>query len=110
MTCFRAIQGHSGGITNNLPELMGHVLIPHDWKEFCGSQGLFLLHPIHPGERTHSRRKTKQGGTTDHLLHTSYPFGENPDEEAPSDGFTSPRKVHYHSNWKHDQDAVFFFW
>ena len=34
------------------------------------------------------------------------PFGENPDEEAPSDGFTILRKVHHHSNWKHDQDAV----
>ena len=34
------------------------------------------------------------------------PFGENPAEEAPSDDFTMPRKVHYHSIWKHDQDAV----
>ena len=31
---------------------------------------------------------------------------ENPDEEAPIDHFTIPRKVHYHSNWKHDPDAV----
>ena len=27
-------------------------------------------------------------------------------KEAPSDDFTIPRKVHHHSNWKHDQDAV----
>ena len=34
--------------------------------------------------------------------------GECPDEEALSDDFTIPRKVHYHSNWKHDPDAVFW--
>ena len=30
---FRAIQGHSGGITV-APELMGHTLIPYNWKEY----------------------------------------------------------------------------
>ena len=29
---FRAIQGHSGGITID-PELMEHILIPYNWKE-----------------------------------------------------------------------------
>ena len=42
-------------------------------ERVCVSQELFLQHPIHPG-RTQCRRKTKQGGTTDHLLHTSQPF------------------------------------
>ena len=46
--------------------------------------------------------------TTDHLLHTFNPFEADPDEEAPSDDFTMPRKVHDHSNWKHDQDSVYW--
>ena len=33
--------------------------------------------------------------------------GINLDEEAPSDDLTIPRKVHYHSNWKHDQETVY---
>ena len=36
--------------------------------------------------------------------HRSILFGENSDEEA----LTVPRKVHYHSFWKHIQDAVYW--
>ena len=32
-------------------------------------------------------------------------FGENPDEEEPSEDFSKPRKVHHHRNWKHNQNA-----
>ena len=82
--------------------------IEHDWRHAtliinesgCVSQGLFLQHPIHPGGRTHCRRKTKQGGTT-----TSESFlGKS--REAPSDDFIIPRQVYDHSNWTHDTDAA----
>ena len=35
---FRALQGHSGGIPTD-PELMGYVLIPHNWKEYIYHRG-----------------------------------------------------------------------
>ena len=34
------------------------------------------------------------------------PFGGDDDEEEPRDDYTVPQKVHYHSHWKHNQDAV----
>ena len=34
-----------------------------------------------------------------------HPFGENPDEENPMI-ITRPQKVHHHSYWKRNQDAV----
>ena len=77
-------------------------------ERVCVPQSLFLQNLLYPWERTHCRRKTKQGMTTDHLLHTLNPFGADPDEEAPSDDFTMPKKVHDHSNWKHDQDSAYW--
>ena len=47
LTYFRAIQGHLGEIPID-PELMGYVLIPYHWKDFCLLQGLFFQHPIYP--------------------------------------------------------------
>ena len=35
-------------------------------------------------------------------------FGDNPDEEEPSDDLSKPRKVHYYSKWKNTQDAVYW--
>ena len=35
---FRAIQGHTGGEMIS-PEMLGHVLIPHNWKEFVFHRG-----------------------------------------------------------------------
>ena len=34
------------------------------------------------------------------------PFGKDSNEEEHRDDYTIPQKVHYHSNWKRDQDAV----
>ena len=36
------------------------------------------------------------------------PFGPNPDEEKFSDDLSKPRKVHYESKWKTNQDAVYW--
>ena len=35
------------------------------------------------------------------------PFGGDSDEEEPRDDYTVPQKLHYHSHWKRDQDAVY---
>ena len=70
---FRTIQGLSGGITI-APELMGAHSNALRLERVSVSQELFLQHSIHPWERTHCRRNTEQGGTTDNLLHTSQPF------------------------------------
>ena len=89
---FRALEGHSGGMTIAL-ELMEHILVPHDWKRVCVSQEV-VLSASNPSWRTdsfHCRSTTKQGRTTDQLSsHPLNPIGENPDEEAPSDDFTTP--------------------
>ena len=34
------------------------------------------------------------------------PFGNDPDEEKSHNDYTVPQKVHYKTNWKHNQDAV----
>ena len=104
----RANQGHCGGITI-APDLMGHISNSVQMERVCVSQGLFLQHSIHPWEQTHCRRKpeNKEGRQTIFVTPLN-PFGENPDEEAPSVDITIPRKVHYHSNWKRNQDAVYW--
>ena len=50
-------------------------------------------------------RESKEGRQTIFFTPLN-PFGNNPDEEEPSDDFSKPRKVHYHSKWKSRQDAV----
>ena len=92
VTYFRAIQGHTGGITIT-PQLMKHVI--------CVPQGCsFNINFILENRLSGARRDDKPSSS-----HLSTLFGENPDEEALSDDFTMPRKVHYHSNW---QDAVYW--
>ena len=39
---------------------------------------------------------------------SSHLFGDNPDEEEPSEDFSMPRKVHYHSKWKSREDAHYW--
>ena len=80
----------------------------HDWKEFVFHKGLFFQHPLHPWERTHCRRKTKQGRTTDHLLHISQPVRRKSRWRSTQWWLhNSSKKVRYHSNWKRNQDAVY---
>ena len=35
------------------------------------------------------------------------PFGGDCNEEEPSDDYTIPQKVHYHSHWTRNQDALY---
>ena len=105
MTYFQAIQGHSGG-TTIAPELMAHVLIPYDWKEFVFHRvRSFGIQSILENGLIAGGKQSKEGRQTTFFTPLN-PFEENPEDEAPSVDITSPRKVHDHSNWKHDQDAV----
>ena len=36
------------------------------------------------------------------------PFGGDSDEEEPRGDYTVPQKVHHHSHWKRNQDAVYW--
>ena len=90
----RTIQGHAGG---NLiaPEFMGHVAIPYKWKEF-------LFHPgcsfdvtsiLKSGVITEGREKSREGRQTVFFTPLNL-FGDNPDEEHPTNDLSSQRKVH----------------
>ena len=106
LTYEQLIQGHSRGLTID-PELMEHIPIPYNWKEFIFHWGCsfsiqsVLENGLIPGG------KGKQGRTTDHLLpHHSIRSRKIPAQKNPRNDNTIPQKVHYHSYWKRDQDAV----
>ena len=89
------------------PELMGHVTFPFNWKEFVFHKGCsFNINSILQSELTAGGRESNERHTIFFTLLN--PLGEKSDEEAPGDDLSIPRKVHYHSNWKHDQDAVYW--
>ena len=103
---FRALQGHSGGITI-APVLMQHILIPYNWKQFVFHRGCsFSIQSILEIGLIAWGKQRNEGRQTIFFTPLN-PFWENPDEEAPSDDFTIPKKVHCHSNWNRDQDAVY---
>ena len=102
----RAIQGHTGG-NLTAPELMGHVAIPYKWKEFLFHRGCsFDVTSILTSGLIAGGRESKEGRQTIFFTPLN-PFGDNPDEEEPSEDLSKPRKVHYHSEWKSRQDAVY---
>ena len=69
-------------------ELVGQVAIPYKWKEFVFRRGCSFF-------------KSALTGNREEPLN---PYGQNLDEEEPSDDFS--RKVHYDSKWKHVQVGV----
>ena len=86
----RAIQGHTGG---NLiaPELMGHVAIPYKWKEFLFHRGCsFDVTLILRSGLIAARRQSNEGRQTIFFTPLN-PFGDDPDEEEPSDDLPKPR-------------------
>ena len=101
----RAIQGHTDG-SMIVPELMGHVTIPYNWKEFVFHWSCsFNINSILGTRLVAGRRESKEGRQK--IFFTPLkPFGENPDQEAPGGDLSISRKAHYHRNLKHDQDAV----
>ena len=86
---------------------MEHILIPHDWKEFVFHRGCsFSIQPIFENgliEEIQARKDDRPSSS-----HLSTLSGKNPDEEAPSDDFTIPKKVHCHCNAKRNQDAAYW--
>ena len=102
----RAIQGHTGG---NLipPELLGHVAIPYNGKEF-------IFHKRSYFDRTATLksgvvaagRTSKDGRQTVFFAPLSRIFESEPGEILTSDDFTKPRMEHHRSNWRPSQDAV----
>ena len=104
---FRAIQGHSGGISID-PQLMGYVRIPCNWKKFMyhrrcsfSIQSILENGLIPGGKESHKGRQSVFFTPLNH-------FGGDSDEEELRDDHTIPQKVHYYSHWKHNQDAVYW--
>ena len=107
LLCVRAIQRRTGG---NLiaPELMGRVAIPYKWKEFLFHRGCsFNVTSILTSGLITGGRESKEGRQIIFFTPLNL-FGDNPNEEGPSEDLSKPRKVHYHSKWKTAQDAVYW--
>ena len=89
----RAIQGHTGGHII-VPELMNHLEIPYNWREFVFHRGCsFNMKSILETGLIAGGKERKEGRQTISFTLPN-PFAENSDEEG--------TKAHYHSNWKHD--------
>ena len=89
-------------------ELMGHVAIPCKWKESLFHRGCsFNVTSILTSGLIAGGRESKEGRQTIFFTPLN-PFGDNPDEEGPSEDLSKPRKVHYHSEWMSRQDAVYW--
>ena len=85
---------------------MSHVAIPYKLKEFLFHRGCSVhVTSILKSGLIAGRRESKEGRLTIFFTPLN-PFGNNPDEEEPSDDLSKPRKVHCHSKGKNYQDAV----
>ena len=99
-----AIQGPSGGIPIN-PEMMGHTLIPYNWKECIFHRAIswnfqsLLGSGLIPGEKQRDRARQTVFFTP------LNPFGNDPDEDALM-VVTVPQKVPYKNRRKRNQDAA----
>ena len=86
---------------------MGHVAFPHKWKEFLFHIGCsFYVTSILKSGLIAGGRESKEERQTIFFTPLN-PFGDNPEEEEPSDDLSKLRKVHHHSKWTHTQDAVY---
>ena len=102
----RAIQGHTGGKLIK-PELLGHVAVPYNWKEFIFHKGSsFECTSILKSGLVAEGRTSKDGRQTVFFATLILMFENNAEEEWPSDDFTKTRKEHYRSKWKDSQNAV----
>ena len=90
---FRAIQGHTGG-EMMAPELLGHVVISYEWKEFLFHRGCsYNVQSILKSGLMAGGRQSKQGRQTIFFTPLN-PFGPNLDEGKFSGDFSKPRKAH----------------
>ena len=80
----RAFQGHTGGNVI-APELIRHVAVQFKWKEFLLHRGCSRdVTSILRSGLIAGGRESKEGRQTTFIT-PLYPFGDNPDEEEPSD-------------------------
>ena len=103
---YRATQGNTGGVTIKL-ELMSHVLIPKNWKGFYLPQSsAYNQHSITKTGLVARGKESKEGRQTVFVTPLD-PFGSDThEEEESSEDYSQPRKVHCHSRWRNDQNAV----
>ena len=83
-------------------------IFPCKWKEFLDYQG--CSHDVTSILRSGliaGGRESKDGRQTVFFAPLN-PFGNNPDEDEPSDDLLKPRAVYYHSKWKPHEDAVYW--
>ena len=77
-----------------MPELMGHVDIPHKWKKFLIRRGCFYdVQSILRFGLIAGGRESREGRQTIFFTPLN-PFGDNPDEEELDDDLSKPRNVH----------------
>ena len=73
------------------PELMGHVAIPYNWKEFLFHRGCsFDVTSILKSGLIAGGRESKEGKQTIFFTLLN-PFGDDPDEEEPGDDLSKLR-------------------
>ena len=92
---------------NLAPELMGHITIPYNGNEFVFHRGCSVnINSILQTGLIAEERESLEGRQTIFFTPLN-PFGD-PDQEASGEDLSTPRKVHYHNNWQHEQDAVYW--
>ena len=100
----RAIQGHTEGEVIAC-ELMDHVAIPIEWKEFLFQRGYSINTNLTYG--THRYGKESKEGRQTVFFTPLDPWRDETEEEFDSDLFKS-RTVHYQSKLKYSQDVVYW--
>ena len=94
--------GHTGGKLMT-PELLGHVTIPYNWKEFTFHKGRsFDCTSILKSGIVAGGRQTVFFAPLNPKILTE------PPEILTSDDFTKPRMEHHRSKWRPSQDAVYW--
>ena len=103
----RAIQGHSGGMVIQ-PELMNYVLIPCKWKQFIYHMGRARdRYSIAEAGLVAGGKENEEGRQTIFFAPLD-PYHSDAIEVESSTDFSKPRKVHYQTHWKPEQDAVYW--
>ena len=100
----RAIECHTGGEVI-ASELMGHVAIPIEWKEFLFQRGYSFN--TNPRCGTHRcEKESKEGRQT--VFFTPWDPWRDETEEEFDDDLLKSRTIHYQSKWKYSQNVVYW--
>ena len=88
---------------------MSHVLIPYNWIEFIFHKGsVYNQVSITQSGLVAGGKESKEGRQSVFFTPLG-PFGSDAhEEEEPSEDYSKPRKVHYHCQWRNDQNAVYW--